>query len=234
MKLTRVHPDRAVVDADEAVADLGDPDDAPADRPTVLVNMVVSVDGRARLGGVSAGLSPPADRQLFHALRGRADAVLAGTGTLRAEGYGRLVRDPARRGAREARDLVADPLAVVLSRSGAVPDVPMLRDPDQPRVVLIGEDAQPVPALRRLRAEHGVRTLLCEGGPTLNRGLLEAGVVDELLVVLSPMLTGGEAFPLLAGDTLVEPQRLELAWVLEADSALFLRYRIVRGPGACG
>lgn len=232
MTLTRVHPDRAAVDADEAAVDLAHPDGAPADRPTVLVNMVVSVDGRARLGGRSAGLSPPADRQLFHALRGRADAVLAGTGTLRAEGYGRLVRDPTRRAVRAARGLAPDPLAVVLSRSGAVPDVPMLRDPDQPRVVLIGEDAQPLRALRRLRAEHGVRTLLCEGGPTLNRGLLEAGVIDELLVALSPMLTGGEAFALLAGDELPEPARLEVDRILEADSALFLRYRVVRGSAA--
>ena len=233
MELTRVFPDAAVLAGEEALDgwDLGAR--APDDRPAVALNMVVSVDGRAALHGASAGLSHPADRELFHALRGRVDAVLAGTRTLRIEGYGRLVKDARRRAAREARGLAGDPLAVVLSRSGDVPDVPLLADPQQPSVVLTGADAAPAEAFSRLRLEHGVRSLLCEGGPTLNRGLLDAGVVDELFVTLSPLLAGGEPpFALLAGAVLDPPARLELAWALEAQSALFLRYRVVGGSPA--
>ena len=40
-----------------------------------------------------------------------------------------------------------------------------------------------------LRA-RGIRALLCEGGPTLNRALLAAGVVDELFLTLAPLLAG--------------------------------------------
>lgn len=233
MALIRVFPDRAVVDVDGLLDGFEPGATAPAGRPAVALNFVVSVDGRAAVEGTSAGLSPPADRQLFHGLRGRFDAVLAGTGTLRKEGYGRLVTDGERRAARAARGLAADPLAVVLSRSGDVPDVPMLRDPEQPNVVLTGEDAQPGTALRRLRAEHGVRSLLCEGGPTLAHGLLAAGVVDELFVCLSPMLVGGDPpLPLLRGADLDPPARLELVWAAEADAAFFLRYRVVRGSAA--
>jgi len=231
--LTRVFPEGALLAADEAFDGWDPGAGAPADRPAVALNMVVSVDGQAALDGVSAGLSVPADREVFHALRGRVDAVLAGTGTLRAEGYGRLVKDAGRRAAREGRGLAADPLAVVLSRSGDVPDVPLLADPQQPSVALTGEDAAPATAFARLRAQHGVRSLLCEGGPTLNRGLLDAGVVDELFVTLSPLLAGGmPAFTLLAGARMDPPPRLELAWALEAQSALFLRYRVVRGSPA--
>lgn len=233
MALTRVFPDAAVLGAEDALDGWDPGARAPADRPAVALNMVVSVDGRAALDGVSAGLSVPADREVFHALRGRVDAVLAGTATLRAEGYGRLVKDAARRAAREGRGLAGDPLAVVLSRSGDLPDVPLLADPQQPSVVLTGEDAAPAAALTRLRIEHGVRSLLCEGGPTLNRALLDTGAVDELFVTLSPLLAGGAPpFPLLAGAAIDPPARLELAWALEAQSALFLRYRVVRGsPG---
>lgn len=233
MSLTRVHPDRAVVDVDGLLEGFEPGTTAPAGRPAVALNFVVSVDGRATVQGASAGLSPSADRQVFHGLRGRFDAILAGTGTLGKEGYGRLVKDGARRAARTARGLAGDPLAVVLSRSGAVPDVPMLRDPQQPSVVLTGEDAQPHTALARLRADHGVRSLLCEGGPTLARGLLAAGVVDEMFVCLSPMLVGGDPpLPLLRGANLDPPARLELVWAAEADAALFLRYRVVRGSPA--
>ncbi|MCP9489865.1 MAG: dihydrofolate reductase family protein [Solirubrobacteraceae bacterium MAG38_C4-C5] len=233
MALTRVFPDGAVLTAQEAFDGWDPGAGAPAERPAVALNMVASVDGRTALDGASAGLSVPADREVFHALRGRVDAVLAGTGTLRAERYGRLVKDAGRRAAREARGLAADPLAVVLSRSGDVPDVPLLADPAQPSVVLTGEDAAPDAALARLRAQHGVRSLLCEGGPTLNRGLLDAGVVDELFVTLSPLLAGGEPpSPLLAGARIDPPTRLELTWALEAQSAFFLRYRVVRGSAA--
>jgi len=69
---------------------------APSDRPYVVLNMVASVDGRATLDGRSAALGGPADKAVFFELRASVDAVLAGTGTLRAEGYGRLVRKPER------------------------------------------------------------------------------------------------------------------------------------------
>jgi riboflavin biosynthesis pyrimidine reductase len=228
MELRRLHPDPGVVAAAEALDGLDLAAQAPADRPYVVLNMVASVDGRDSLGGRSAPLSNPADRELFHGLRGQVDAVLAGTGTLRAERYGRLVRDPARREARAARGLRPDPVAVVLSRSGDLPhDLPLLADPEQPAVVLTGEEAEPGRALTALRAEHGVRSLLCEGGARLNAGLLDAGVVDELFLTLSPLLARGDGGQIVAGGT-GGPRSLRLAWALEHDGALFLRFRV--GP----
>ena len=81
---------------------------APADRPFLYLNMVASVDGRAddRRAARSA-LGSEADTLLLTELRALADAVLIGTGTLRAEGYARLVAQPgadrAPRGGRAGR-----------------------------------------------------------------------------------------------------------------------------------
>ena len=47
--------------------------------------------------------------------------------------------------------------------------------------------------MARLRDEHGVRSVLCEGGPTLNSYLFAAGLVDELFLTLNPKLPGGAA-----------------------------------------
>src|SRR5918912_133860 len=66
-------------------------------RPYVVANMVVTADGRATLGGRTKEISSPADRELFHSLREQVDAVMAGTGTIALERYGRLVRDEGRR-----------------------------------------------------------------------------------------------------------------------------------------
>ena len=77
---------------------------------------------------------------------------------------------------------------------------------DQPVILYTGADGEPPevaaplevvriegPDPRAVMADlraRGVRALLCEGGPTLNSALLEAGVVDELFLTLSPMLSG--------------------------------------------
>ena len=249
-QLRRLLPDPAPLTPAEAVEGLAFGQRAPADRPYVAVNFVESVDGRAAFEGRSGTLGDDVDRQLFHGLRGRVDAVLVGTGTLRAERYGRLVRDPDRRAAREAAGLRPDPLAVVVSRSlDLPPDIPLFQDPDSTIVVYTSSDAEApecpadvrlvrldpaettmTTALRRLRADHGVRSLLCEGGPTVFGALVHERLVDELFVTLSPKLAGGmDPLTILQGPRLPDPEELELRWVLEAGGSLFLRYGVPLG-----
>jgi riboflavin biosynthesis pyrimidine reductase len=80
-----------------------------------------------------------------------------------------------------------------------------------------------------VRAEHGVRSLLCEGGPALNAGLLAAGVVDELFLTVSPVLVAStDPLTIVADAGLDEPVALEPVWVLEGDGMLFLRYAVRR------
>jgi 5-amino-6-(5-phosphoribosylamino)uracil reductase len=226
MEIRRLFPDARAIEAERALDDLALAEHAPPDRPYVVANMVASADGRSTVDGASAKLSGPADRVLFHALRGQVDAVLAGTGTLRAERYRRLIREPQRRAERRARGLQPDPLAVVLSRSGDLPDIELLTDPEQPRAIFTGDDAVPADALRRVRAEHGVRSLLCEGGASLLGSLLAAGLVDELFLAVSPLLAGGDGLATVAGPPLVPPVTLKLLHVLEHQDMLFMRYRI--------
>lgn len=228
--------------------------EAPSDRPYTLVNFVASADGRAAYNGRSAALSDRGDRAMFHALRERADAVFAGTGTMRAERYGRLVRDPERRRRRAAQGLSPDPLACVITRSGDIPsDIPLFADPNSRIVVfsprtldLDGAAAQVevvrldpgeltmTTMLRRLRSAYDVRALLCEGGPTVFSALLQEDLVDELFLTIAPRLTGGGADPTLtSGPELAQPAELELRWALEREETLFLRYgrRITGGSG---
>jgi riboflavin biosynthesis pyrimidine reductase len=88
------------------------------------------------------------------------------------------------------------------------------------------EDPTPAAAMADLRS-RGVRSLLCEGGPTLNSALLEAGVVDELFLTLSPMLSGEPGAPrIVEGDGLPGPARLTLEWALRHEQELYLRYSV--------
>ena len=232
MSLRRLHPDPATFgSATEAFADVDLAALAPADRPYVVVNMVASADGRATLEGKTAQLSSEADRDVFHTLRALVDAVLVGTGTLRAERYGRMVRDPERAEQRRARGLHPEPYAIVCSRRSDFPDdIPLFTDPEARLLTYEREDAAlPSRALRRAREEHDVRSVLCEGGPTLNAALLAEGLIDELFLTISPLLANGPApLTILESAGPGEPVPLELVWVLEGDGALFCRYAVAR------
>ncbi len=250
MVLRRLLPEPGTVTAIEALEGLALAEKAPGHRPYVVLNMVTTADGAATVAHRTAPISNPADRQLFHELRAHVDAVLVGAGTVRAERYGRLVRDPQRRARRVARGLAPDPLAVVVSgRLTLTPDLPLLADPHSRVVVLTastaeltqcaaqvsylraapGEELDLATMLARLRAEHGVRSVLCEGGPTLNASLLPAGLVDELFLAIAPALAGSAgSLSIVDRAPLAEPVGLDLIWLLESQSQLFARYALRR------
>jgi riboflavin biosynthesis pyrimidine reductase len=95
-----------------------------------------------------------------------------------------------------------------------------------PVEVVVLPDPSPAAVLADLR-RRGVRALLCEGGPTLNRLLVAGGLVDELFVTLEPLLTGDDAEPpIIAGGRLPEVQHLRLLSVRQVGSELFLRYAV--------
>jgi riboflavin-specific deaminase-like protein len=216
---------------------------APADRPFVIVNMISTIDGRAARDGRSATIGDEADLELLLELRAVADAVLIGTGTLRAEGYDRLVKREQRRARRRAAGLSEDPLAVILSRRFDVPwEAGLFEAAEQPVLVYTGTDAgEPpdvpapvevvrldVPGLTEMLADlraRGVRALLSEGGPTIHGALHAAGVVDELYLTIAPLVTGDAEEPnIVEGGRLPEAAELELVSVGQAGSEVFLRY----------
>jgi riboflavin-specific deaminase-like protein len=232
--------------AAELLAEVRPRERAPEDRPFVFVNMVSTIDGRAQVRGRTGELGEEADLEMLLELRAIADAVLIGTGTLRAEGYARLVGSAERRARREAAGLAGDPVAVLLSRSLELPwDAGLFADPDQPVLIYTGADApaevpetasqvelvrleraEPAAMLADLRA-RGIAALLTEGGPTLNSALLGAGLVDELFLTIAPQITGeADAIRIVEGDGLAAPVRCRPVWVLRARGELFLRYAL--------
>lgn len=249
MEFRQLIPEPATVEVADLLAGIDFAGRAGVQRPYTIVNFISSADGRAAFHGRSKALGDEADRELFHGLREQVDAAMAGTGTLRAERYGRLVSDPERRLRRVQAGRSPEPLACVVTRSGEVPaEIPLFSEPDA-RIVLFGpRELEPagcaaqvelVPldpgeltlttVMRRLRADFGVRSLLCEGGPTMFGALMRERLVDELFLTLAPKLAGGGSSPTItSGPELPELAPLELVWALEHSSALYLRYAV--GP----
>ena len=247
MDFRQLLPDSASVQASELLSGLRPGSHAPAGRPYTVANFAASADGHATFAGRSRKLGDDGDREIFHGLREQVDAVLAGTETLRTERYGRIIPDAARRGRRVAAGLAAEPLACVVTRSGHVPtDIPLFDEPEATIVIFCAAEIEPIrcaaqvevvrlepelpaltSALGRLRQDHGVRSLLCEGGPTLFGALLREGLVDELFLTLAPKLTGGgHGPPISSGDELAELAPMTLRWLLQRNDSLYLRYAL--------
>jgi riboflavin biosynthesis pyrimidine reductase len=223
-RFRRLLPDPA---ADLTAADLAAavPGPPPADRPFVLANFIATADGRATIAGRTGPIANRADYELFHALRTRVDAVMVGAETVRVESYGPM-----------------DATAVLVTRGARVPaEVGLLRAPQNRVIVLTpSPDAELPPCnaqvsylrvplaegVRRLRTEHGIASIDCEGGPQLFGDLLRAGLVDELhLVVAAKLVASSDPVTILSGPGLDPPLEVELLSLHEAGGYLFTRYK---------
>jgi riboflavin biosynthesis pyrimidine reductase len=231
----------------ELLAELRPTDEDTGGRPRVITNFVLTLDGRTTIGGKSGAIGSEYDTAMLVGLRTRVDAVMIVAGTMRKECYGRVMRDPGKRSQRDAEGLADDPLMVLVSGRLDLPwEAPLFADGGGQVVIFTASDSEPpetatpvevvrhdgmvdlAAALNHLRVQHGVRLLLCEGGPNLHAQLIHGGLVDELFVTHAAKLAGGEGPGLVAG--LPEAERpLELAWlVAEPETGeLFARYRVV-------
>ncbi|MET0836850.1 MAG: dihydrofolate reductase family protein [Thermoleophilaceae bacterium] len=241
-----IHPERHETSPEEFASNMRLAELAPPGRPYVGLNMVSSLDGKATIEWRTKGLSTELDRRLFHQLRTQVDAVMVGAGTVRSERYGRMTKSQELREKRIAEGLAPDPLAVIVSGRLDLPaDLPILNEREQRVVIATGSDASlpdmgeqveyartgdDLPKLMaHLDETHGIRSLLCEGGPTLNSYLFAAGLVDELFLTLNPKVVGGAAaLTIVAGRELIEPAELALVSLAEGDGDLFTRWRVRR------
>lgn len=183
-----------------------------AHRPFVTLKLATSLDGRvAAAAGHETQISGTEAGRLVHALRARVDGILVGAGTA-------IVDDPAltARGVPVQRQ----PRRFIMGRRPLPTTLQMLTGPE-PGLQLRTHD--PEEALGIL---HGleIRHLVIEGGPTIARAFVEAGLVDELLWITAPVVLGSG--PLAMGDGLLDRvHRWERVETLDLDGDLWSRMR---------
>ncbi|MFJ2740958.1 bifunctional diaminohydroxyphosphoribosylaminopyrimidine deaminase/5-amino-6-(5-phosphoribosylamino)uracil reductase RibD [Streptomyces sp. NPDC087440] len=189
-------------------------------RPYVLWKYAATLDGRiAAADGTSRWISSAESRADVHRLRAEADAVVVGSGTLRAD-------DPhlAARGIAGA----VQPLRVVLDTHATIEPGARVLDDAAPTLIAVAEDATTdLPDVVRLPRSatgldvnallgelyaRGIRSVLLEGGPTLAGAFVAAGAVDKVVGYLAPVLLGaGPAALADAGiTTIAQALRLDV------------------------
>ncbi|SHM27337.1 diaminohydroxyphosphoribosylaminopyrimidine deaminase [Rhodanobacter sp. OK091] len=181
-------------------------------RPFVRVKLAMSLDGRTALSnGESKWITGEAARADVQRWRARSSAILSGSGTVLADNPRLTVRLP-------DHEAFAPPLRVVLDRQLRTPAGSHVLDGSAPTLVLHGaagfcadnrfervermelathNDALDLRAMLALLAGRGCNEVHVEAGPTLCGALFAAGLADELLLYVAPLLLGDSARPLL-------------------------------------
>lgn len=235
---------------DYTALDLPEP---PDDRPYVISNMVMSLDGTVVVEGTERGLGSTVDQALMREIRVNVDVVMNGANTLRISGTSSRVSEHLVE-VRQSRGLTSHPIAAVLSASGDLPlDKLFFTARDFEAVVFLADSApegrrtaieatgrevvavpadDPVPSmLQYLRRDRGARALLVEGGPHLLGSLIAVGAVDEYFLTLGPVVVAANSA--LPATVAARPPSIEALTHLDLVSAhfepstneLFLRYR---------
>lgn len=197
-------------------------------RPWVRLKLAMSLDGRTALAsGDSKWISGDAARDDVQRWRARSSALLSGAGTVLADNPRLTVR-------LKDAEAVA-PLRVILDGRLRTPDGANVLDGSAPTLVVHAGDMAPVddrfdrvervalekrgdrldlPALMALLARREINEIQVEAGPTLCGALFAAGLADELLLYIAPVLLGDAARPLLALPALADMgERWKLAMV---------------------
>ena len=216
----------------------------PPRRSRMRANMVASADGAVTVAGRSGGLSGPADKMIFTVLRSLADVILVGAGTARAEHYRPVQQEEIWLQLRP-RSAPLPPVAVVTRTIDLAGCERLLTVPPGPsqtivittatapadrkaalagraKVIEAGEHAVDASAAVTALVDLGYPSILTEGGPTLIGHLLAAGLLDELCLTTSPLLTAGPAGRIVSGPPAT--QRLSLSHALVDGDFLLCRY----------
>jgi len=223
--------------------------------PEVAVNFALTWDGRVSTRNrTRADFSSPRDKHRLLEIRASGDALLVGRSTLETEQMTMAIPDETIQAERVARGQAPHPLRVVVSGSGRFDPNARLFQTDSAPVLIFSTSGMPqstraalepkailhladdprvdlMAMLKTLRSRYGVARLICEGGPTLLRSLLEENLVDEINVTFCPRIFGGTDAPTLTGTpgpflpAAVEC-RLEAMETFEGEC--FARYRVNR------
>ena len=207
--------------------------------PWVRVKLAMSLDGRtADPSGASQWITGPSARADGQRLRARSCAIITGVGTVLADDP-RLTVRTGPPGARQPLRAVMDSTArtpadakiwrapgeTVLFTAGATPNphCQAVPGPDAPN-----DKASPEGALRWLAKQRACNEVLIEAGATLSGAFLRAGLVDELVLYVAPLLLGSTAKPLLdwQAERLVDGMALDVRELRALDRG----WRLLASP----
>jgi riboflavin-specific deaminase-like protein len=222
-------------------------------RPFVAATFAMTVDGKITTRNFSpVDFTSREDKLHLFRQRAMADAVLVGHSTLKQDNVRLGLPQADLREARVKRGQTSYPIRVIVSNEGKIDNRLNIFQSEISPVVIFSTRQMPAKyqqalrekatlhltraqhvdlhgMLRTLRDKYKIRTIACEGGPTLFRALLERGLIDQLNLTIAPYLFGGTKAPTLTGlsrEFLPASVHCSLIDMRVVGEECFLTYRI--------
>ena len=212
--------------------------------PYVILNAAMTLDGKIATRTGSSEISGKEDLIRVHKLRKEMDAIMVGINTLLAD-------DPRLTVHKVESKPEDNPVRIVVDSKARTPLNFRILNKDAPTIIATTENADPkkieslekkatvlkcgkdrvnLKSLMNELSKTGIKTLMLEGGSTLNYSMLENGLVDEVRVCVAPMIAGGsKAKTLVDGegiDKMSDAVKLKLKKSYGLGKDLILEYDV--------
>lgn len=219
-------------------------------KPYVILNAAMTLDGKIATETGSSNISGKEDLIRVHELRKEVDAIMVGINTVIAD-------DPRLTVHKIESKKEDNPIRVVVDGKGRIPIESRITNDDAPTIIAVSDDYKSdltasdkyqvlknngvdfffagekqvdLVELMNYLCEKGVKTLMLEGGSTLNFSMIKDGLIDEIRICVAPMVVGGvNAISLFGGDgfmTMDESVKLELVDSFSCGKDLVLKYKV--------
>lgn len=211
-------------------------------RPHVILSAAVSLDGKIATRTGDSALSSRTDKIRVHKLRSNVDAILVGKNTILQDDPLLTVRYA--KGKNPTR-IVLDSLgqiptsSKIVQTSHKIPTIIAVSKKASRKnlarlgkfpldVIIAGKTKVELKRLLKFLYQKNIRTILLEGGGTTNWDFVRQGIIDEVIVTVTPYLVGGkDAKTLVEGDgfgQISKSLRLKLGKVVRQNNELVLHY----------
>jgi len=212
------------------------------DRPYVILNAAMSLDGKIATKTGRARISSPEDLERMQKLRASVDGIMIGINTLitdnpslslKAGGReippARIIVDSSLRTPPDAR-IFSFPGRVIIAASERADPAKAKDLSGKAEVIVAGESKVNLKLLLKELRRKGLKRVLLEGGGNLNWSMLRAGLVDEVSIAIAPVLIGGrDAVTLVEGEgvsSIEKAFRLDLIDIAKCGEDVLLRFRV--------
>ncbi|MBI5680631.1 MAG: 2,5-diamino-6-(ribosylamino)-4(3H)-pyrimidinone 5'-phosphate reductase [Methanobacterium sp.] len=214
-------------------------------KPYIILNAAMTLDGKIATKTGSSEISGKEDLIRVHKLRKKMDAIMVGINTILAD-------DPRLTVHKIKAEPQDNPVRIVVDSSARTPLYFRILNDDAPTIIATTENADPekvrelekkatvlkcgegrvnLKLLMKELSSNGIKSLMLEGGSTLNYSMLENNLVDEIRVCVAPMIAGGSnAKTLVDGDGIDQMSdafklKFKKSYCLGED--LILEYKVI-------
>ncbi|WP_423791938.1 2,5-diamino-6-(ribosylamino)-4(3H)-pyrimidinone 5'-phosphate reductase [Methanocaldococcus indicus] len=212
-------------------------------KPYVISNVGMSLDGKLATVGGDSRISCEEDLIRVHKIREKVDGIMVGIGTVLKDNPRltvhkiksnknpvRIVVDSKLRIPLNARVLNKEAKTIIATTEKADKEkLKELSKIENVEVIICGKEKVDLKKLMEELYKRGIKSILLEGGGTLNWGMFKEGLVDEVSVYIAPMIFGGKAVSYVDGEgfkTVDEAVKLELKNFYRLGEGIVLEFKV--------